>query len=278
MTIDQVDAHNEYEQALSMATATTMADVKANKIKATAPNMHAGLTKVIKRFDNLLFATFSKDSPLFIQIDGLVEDLENFEETAQANLSKQSIAGILWIIHLQSRHFSAGLMTGDQALLAEFQHMRNRIRMKLPIVHRDVPTELYLPPSLPRKSSASERFNNESTNHDKDSKKSRPNGSTPNEFTDRSDIFHPKLKAKLDPIYTMISTKPMIRHMCTKAGINQSQLFPNSDSKLCIKAQIHGRCYAQCRFKHTKISDAEAEGALLALKKVIDNPNLLKVN
>jgi hypothetical protein len=76
----------------------------------------------------------------------------------------------------------------------------------------------------------------------------------------------------------MLGHKPLIRMMCTKAGINQSQLFPNSDSKLCIKAQIQGRCFANCKLVNKKISDAEAEGALKALKKVIDKPQLLKVN
>jgi hypothetical protein len=146
MTQSEVDSINKHEHALALATATTMTDVKANKAKATAPANHAGLLKVIKQFGNLIFAIFSKDSPLFIQINDIVKDLENFEETAQANLSRQSIASILWILHLQSHHFASGLMTGDQAILAEFQHMRNNIRMKLPIQHGDVPRELFLPP------------------------------------------------------------------------------------------------------------------------------------
>jgi hypothetical protein len=146
MTQLEVDNLNEYEQALALATATTMSDVKANKTKASAPTTHAGgLLKVVRRFGNLIFAIFGEDSPLFIQIDGIVEDLENFEDTAQANLSRQSIASILWILHLQSGHFAAGLMVGNQAILAEFQHMRNNIHMKLPIQHGDVPRELYVP-------------------------------------------------------------------------------------------------------------------------------------
>jgi hypothetical protein len=276
MTEEQVDNYNEYEQALASATSTTMTDVKANKLKATAPQSHANLIKVIKRFGNLIYTTFSEDSPLFIQIDGLVEDLENFEEVAQTNFTKQSIASTLWILHLQARHFAAGLMTGAHAILAEFQHMRNNIRMKLPVQHGDVPQELYIPPSA-KKEKATDRFR--SDNHsisDKDQKRARTSGNT--EFVSRDEFYHHKIKAALDPIYSMLGHKPLIRMMCTKAGINQSQLFPNSDSKLCIKAQIQGRCFANCKLLHRKISDAEAEGALKALKKVIDKPELLKVN
>jgi hypothetical protein len=50
MTQLEVDNINGYEQALAQATATTMSDVKANKIKASAPGTHAGLLKVICRF------------------------------------------------------------------------------------------------------------------------------------------------------------------------------------------------------------------------------------
>jgi hypothetical protein len=277
MTQSEVDNINEYEQALAQATATTMSDVKANKIKASAPGTHAGLLKVVRRFGNLVFAIFSEDSPLFIQIDGIVEDLENFEDTAQANMSKQSIASILWILHLQSRHFAAGLMTGDQAILAEFQHMRNSIRMKLPIQHGDVPRELYVQPTSTQNKRPNDRFFNDDGAKDNDPKRPR-NGNSSTEFVSRDDIYHPKIKAALDPIYTMLRHKPLIRTMCTKAGINQSQLFPNSDNKLCIKAQIQGRCFANCKLKHEKVSDADAEIALKALKKVIDKPELLKVN
>jgi hypothetical protein len=47
MTQSEVDNINEYEQAPAQATTTTMSDVKANKIKASAPGTHAGLLKVI---------------------------------------------------------------------------------------------------------------------------------------------------------------------------------------------------------------------------------------
>jgi hypothetical protein len=278
MTEAEVDAYNEHEQALSTATSTTMTDVKSNKIRATAPATHAGLVKVVKRFGNLVLAAFSEDSPLFIEIDGLVSDLENFEETAQANFTKQSIASVLWILHLQSRHFAAGLMTGQQGLLAEFQHMRNGIRMKLPVLHGDVPRELYELPNNSRKQGQNDRMHSGNNNiEDRDAKRAK-NATPAAEYVERPEFYHPRIKAKLDPIYEMLGHKPMIRMMCTKAGINQSQLFPNSDTKLCIKTQIQGRCFGNCKFKHVKISDAEADGALKALKKIIDNPNLLKVN
>ncbi len=146
MSEAEIEAHNEHHSALATATTTTVTEVKATKVKASSPTSMAGLLKMIKHFGNLLMATFSEDSPLFVELDGLVEDLENYEETAQANFSRESIASVLWILHLQSRHFAAGLMTGSQSLLAEFQNMRNSVRMKLPVQHGDVPKELYSPP------------------------------------------------------------------------------------------------------------------------------------
>ena len=82
----------------------------------------------------------------------------------------------------------------------------------------------------------------------------------------------------MDPIFTLLGTKPMIRHICTKANTSQIKLFPRRSRNLCIKAQIHGQCDKLCNYEHTRVSDEEAEVALKELKKVIDKPNILKVN
>lgn len=84
----EINAHNEHHSVLATATTTTtINEVKATKIRASSPTSMAGLIKVIKCFGNLLMAMFSEDFPLFIKLDGLVEDLENYEETAQVNFS-----------------------------------------------------------------------------------------------------------------------------------------------------------------------------------------------
>jgi hypothetical protein len=58
-------------------------------------------------------------------------------------MSHQTIVSILWITHLQSRHYAAGAMKGKTALKAEFTNMMNTILTKAPVIHMDTPPTLY---------------------------------------------------------------------------------------------------------------------------------------
>jgi hypothetical protein len=279
MTEAEVDTHNEMANAIEQATQTTVTDIKATKMKAIAPSTHAGLVLILKRFANLLFAPFGQDSPLFDAMTTLIDDLEDFNDTARENFTKKSIATVLWITHLQARHFAGGQMVGENAVLAEFQYMTNAICMKQQVEHGEVPTELYRLESQ-GKGGASRMSNNNNPPGVTD-----PN--TPREKKQKTDsaggmvnrdCYHPLIKQKLEPIFNQFPKKPLIRNMCTKAGTTQFKLFPNRSRDFCIKAQIHGQCNANCRFQHVRITDDEAKKALEELKPIIANPNLLKVN
>jgi hypothetical protein len=143
MTEAKVDQHNKMASAIKKATQTTVTDIKATKMKATTPSTHAGLVLILKRFANLLYAPFGQDSLLFDAMISLIDDLEDFNDTARENFTKKSIATVLWITHLQARHFAGGQMVGENAVLAEFQYMTNAICMKQQVEHGEVPTELY---------------------------------------------------------------------------------------------------------------------------------------
>ena len=82
MTKTTVDEFNMQSLTISQATATTPADIKATKTKATSPTAHGGLVKLVKRFGNLLYATFKDSCLFFIEIEEVVLDLENYGETA----------------------------------------------------------------------------------------------------------------------------------------------------------------------------------------------------
>jgi hypothetical protein len=122
MTEAKVDQHNEMASAIKEATQTTVTKTKATKMKATALSTHADLVLILKRFANLLYAPSGQDFPLFDAMTSLIDDLEDFNDTARETFTKKSmIATVLWITHLQARHFVGVQMVGENAVLAEFQ-------------------------------------------------------------------------------------------------------------------------------------------------------------
>ena len=288
MTNEAIDAYNTTVLAIRQATSTTVADIKATKQKATCPPTMDGLILVLKRFGNLLMVLFTEDCPLFLVIEEIIDDMELYEPTAKLNFSRQSIATTLWIIHLQARHFAAGRMTGNTAILGEFINLQNAIKTYTPIVHGNVPTELIHPTGGIKKRDINdlEDLHVRGQEGGRSNKKARgttggQTGSTGErlQFIDR-ECYHPRIKAKLAPIFAKFPTNkpPKIRTMCTKAGTEQKKLFPARGDNFCYKAQIHGNCSSTCAFIHEKVSEEEATHVIKVLKKIIDNPNLLKVN
>ena len=271
MSESQVDDFNELTQAITDATTTTISDVRATKLKGTSPGTFGGLLKYLKRLGNFLFAIFGEGCPLLENLEACIIDLDGYNETARLNMTRRSIASILWIVHLQSRYFSAGLMKGQTALKAEFSHMCNCIKMKLSVEHGEVPTELYVQ-KLKKHTKPSNRVSSEPAKRKKTGHEETHEAPTINR-----DCYHPKIQAALRPF--LEADKPISLFKLTKAaGTRSFDLFPFND-KLCIKAQIWGKCSKDCKHQHIKITNEQAETTLKKLDKVIQNPNLVtKVN
>ena len=197
-------------------------------------------------------------------------------------MSLRTVATIMWIIHLQARHFAAGDMKGATALRSDFLFMKNSLKMRQELQHGDVPPELYAQPT----STSTKRTGGTAGLLDQtvDQKKGRRtvDGQSTDargglQFLDR-DCYHPIIKAALKPVFDALDKRPQVRMMCTKSNIRQEDLFPTRGRTLCFKAQLLGTCPSTCTFIHEKVSDAEAKTALKKLKPIIDKPSLLKVN
>ena len=117
------DLINKTSHALEVATQTTVKDVTSNGFKAESPNCFAALTKWIKRFNNLLYALFGENCLLFSELIEIIQYLDDYGDKVIRNTTKRTLATILWIIHLQARHFAAGKMTGCKKLLPVFTLM-----------------------------------------------------------------------------------------------------------------------------------------------------------
>jgi len=193
------------------------------------------------------------------------------------------MASILWIIHLQARRYSAGLMMGNNALLPEFVTMCNHIKTKMPILHGDVPQALLVIPNPKPSNSGNHKKHNYDSNND-NSKEEQNKKAKTNVELDKDHYkvvyhdkeYHPKIKAAMAPFLRWYKL-PMIKHLCHISRCNVNDLFPTRP-KICLKAQLWGRCYKHCNFEHVLVDDKEATKVVTLLEKVIKDPKLAKVN
>jgi hypothetical protein len=271
----EVTAQNDQADALEAASSTTVKDHSTLKLIASAPTSFDGLVKRIKRFGNLLFAVFGDTSALFMQIEDMIIALDSYGEYARTTMSHQTIASILWILHLQARHYSAGAMKGSKALKAEFTMMMNAITTKAPVLHMDTPPKLYTPTttgnSVKRPPSPQP-----ATPHQPADKKHKPNNNADKyKLVDRN-IMNAKMKIAMKPILSLPKV-PNMGRICRAARVNAGDLFPNHKD-ICIRSQVLGTCFSSCTHKHIKLEDRDVENAIKILESVNANTALVKVN
>ena len=139
----EVEQINEQSTALEAATSTTVQDMLQNKVQAKAPASFEKLVSQIKMFGNLIFAFFGHRCPLLIELHDILDDLNEYSEYARKNTSRKTLATILWILHLQSRHFAAGKMEGSHSLIAPYRYMITSVRTTQPVFNGNVPEDLY---------------------------------------------------------------------------------------------------------------------------------------
>jgi hypothetical protein len=271
----EVTSQNDLAEALAAASSTTVKDHSNLKLVATAPSSFDGLVKRIKRFGNLLFAIFGDTSALFMQMEDMIVALDGYGEHARSTMTHQTIASILWITHLQARHYSAGAMKGDNAIKAEFTTMMNAILTKAPVLHMDTPPKLFQAPNNNKRSDRSSN-GQDSQYAPQEPKKPKPNDSPDRFQLVERNVMNNKMKQAMTPILNLKHI-PNMGKICRAARINAGELFPQHKD-ICIRSQVLGKCFVSCTHKHIKLSDEDIENALKLLKPVISNPSLLKVN
>ena len=142
ITESDLERINEQTQALDLAITTTVKDVTAcHRVAKTPPSFEA-LLQQLKCYAILLITLFGKESPFFIVVIQMIKSLENYGDFARHNMFKQTIASIMWVLHAQSRHFTAGLMTTADtpgSLRDDFLHMITCIKTTQPVFNGDVP-------------------------------------------------------------------------------------------------------------------------------------------
>jgi len=132
LTEDVAFMHQEADD-MRKASAVSATEIRAARAKlaASVPKDADRFMLMLKRFRNLLFALFTSQCPLFIQIYDIIKAFREYSASARANISTESRASILRIILLdQARRFTQGKMTGNTGSLGEFNNMVYQIQAK----------------------------------------------------------------------------------------------------------------------------------------------------
>ena len=278
LTQSQIDESNKLNENIALATSIKPQDIAGNRMSCTLPQSYDHMIKQLKRFTNLVYALFGESSPLVQALEVVINELEDQTEVAIAKISKENIASILWIIMLQSRHFAAGQMIPADPYIASFQVLINNLEMKNihNISHGEVPPELYTPkiaaPSIKR--NRNEQEDQQQQNEEQRRKRLATEKNKVETWMERPEIYNPKVKSDMATIKSM-KPRPTITKLCKAAGTSSLALFPNHP-KVCIRSQIWGACEKDCPHQHILLPDAEIDHVRDQLKKVVNNPALLR--
>ena len=266
---DVAEMTQDYEDLLH-ASAVSTADYKAArvKLKARTPTSSEGFMLMLKRFTNLQFALFSSQSPLYVQMYGIVQALRDYSPNARSKLTHEVKTCILWIILLQSRRFSQGKMEGPNACLGEFTNMVNLIKAKNceTITHVEVPTELLSPAATKRQveTMAKRQVVEEGE---------APGGTKKKQKTRVNHPYSKELAEFFKKPY-LAAGQPSLNSMCAYSGVTQEQLVPNLARNECRSWIIMGKCMFgdKCKFQHRTATKDEVESITTKLKRFKNDP------
>lgn len=274
---DQI-ADMEFTAAyLHASSSIAPSDIKSSKAKllAKVPECSTKWLQILKRFTNLLFLVFSPSSPLYRKCLEIVKALWEYPSEVVAHLPQHAKASILWILHLQSRHFAQGKMVpdaaGDDICLPAFSQMYHSIcssNVHLVSV-AGLPSKLTSAPPPDKK------------------KRQQPTGEddadtspTKKQKKQEEQQWHPRLKAALaEPL--RIARSPGINQIKGYCGLADGDpVLPDCSARDCRHYLLLGCCRygATCKFKHGTATDAQATAALAKLEKFISAPDGLRGN
>ena len=278
LTEDQIATMEMDQHFLRESSTITPQDIKASKgkLQATIPTDGTKWKQIILRFTNLLLLLFKGDCPLYIKMLDIAKALRKYPTEVMQNLPMHAKASILWIIHLQSRHFAQGKMKSErpnEMCLPAFGLMYNQICSTA--IHTvsvaGLPAKFEsTPDTLPRKNPAP--------------LPPKPNQEPPqkipklNHINKQEGPWHPKLKAALvGPLKT--AGYPTLRDIARHCQLlRDDNVVPNVAKDACRAWIIFGQCRygKKCRFQHPTASDEQAEQILKKFEKFIQAPDQLK--
>ena len=278
LTEDQIATMELDQHFLQESSSITPQDIKNSKGKlhATVPTDGTKWKQIILRFTNLLLLLFKGDCPLYTKMLDIAKALRKYPSEVMQNLPMHAKASILWIIHLQARHFAQGKMKIERPYdmcLPAFGLMYNQICSTA--IHKVSVA------GLPAKF---ESIHNPPTKKNLLPPTSKPDHEPPQKIPKLSQIpkqegaWHPKLKAALSgPL--KIAGYPTLRDIARHCQLlRDDNVVPNVGRDTCRAWILFGQCRygKKCRFKHPTASDEQADQIITKFEKFIQAPDQLK--
>lgn len=245
-------------------------DIKSSKEKflAKVSACSTEWMQVLKPFTNLLFLVFTPASPLYWKCLNIVKTLWDYPPEVISQLPLHAKSSILWILHLQSRHFAHRKMVMDASgvdiCLPAFSQMYHSIcssNVHLVSV-AGLPSQLMSAPTNKGKRTGTEAQPGAEEVDNPTKKKKRHQEEKP---------WNAKLKAALtEPL--CLSRSPGLSQIKTYCGLAAGDnILPNTTPTDCRHYLLLGCCRYEpsCRFVHGTATDEQATTALSKLENNI---------
>lgn len=269
MTAKEVEAEHDYAKAVKQATSATVADIqKLLKKKATAPTTFTDLIAILRTYANLLGRLFGPLSPLTMALlSDVIVPLAKLTPLAKADLTRETLASIMWAVYKQTKKFAMGQMKGEDGLVDEWICMLHSIKWKQNFTSVEIPAEIsgrivekvYESPSKKSKQDAPAKGGGPKLAHSPTKMK-----------------IHPIIKEKLsDSLPEKFSIKKLAQ-ACEIKDINT--IWP--DSRICLQSAIKGTCpFNNCRHSHDSnlVTDEMAKRMVMLFGPYLKDPSILKV-
>ena len=275
---DQIAEMEFTDSYLLAASSIAPTDVKESKSKlvATVPEDSQKWLQVLKRFTNLLFVVFTPSSPLYIKCLDIIKALWAYQTEIISSLSMHAKASIMWILHLQSRHFAQGKMVPDtsgnivclpafsqmyHSICSENIHLVSIAGLPAKLTPTTKPAQVTPEKDLKRKRGKGANNDEEEAEPKRREKEEHP--------------WNPKLKEALaGPLkQAKFPGLAQIKKFCGLAA--GDMVIPNGKNDDCRHYFILGSCRfgKACKFTHGTASDNQAATILSKLEKFINEPD-----
>jgi hypothetical protein len=269
-TEDEVAALNDLDENIGQASYVTPDDIKAlkTKFKPIVPDTAEKFMLMLKTFANLLFALFSRESPMFMYMETIIRALREYSPRAKEAMSVATKGSILWVILKQSRLFSIGEMT----VLAEFQEVQRVLTSKSAAYnHAETPQEL-LQGGESDDAQAKKRKRGDSDRSKNDAGGDAKKKGTQDKPYRNPNCWHAHLKKALESAL-QASNHPSFTAIFKYCGTSADSICPKWDHR-CAPNLFFGKCpYGdKCRKAHVMAQTQDIPRMLQLVDKFIKDP------
>ncbi len=286
LTLDDIANMTEEDFDLSRASHVTAAEYKAarTKLKAKVPANGEELLLMLKRFGNLLFALFTRQSPMYKQLRTIIDAIKRLSLNARKGLPHNVRAAILWIVLLQARKFGNGEMQAgaDDECLGAFTNLKNQLAaMSIAgISHADMPDELRIRPTEGQQGGTGGGTSG-GTSGGKGKRKHDDNEAEEQESPGkkRDDLLREPYSQEMASVITRPweeANKPGVAKICTYCGVTKADLLPDfSPSKDCLQWLLFGKCWhkGRCKYHHRTATRKQVEAINDKWSRFITDPD-----